>query len=132
MLKLEITETAVMLDRSDGSKLVDKLKEQGFEVEMDDFGSGYSSLNMLKDIKIDVLKIDMGFLKKTDDEKRSEVILDSVITMAKKLGMTVIAEGVESREQMEFLSSMGCDIFQGYYFSVPLPPDEFERKYMKD
>ena len=70
--------------------------------------------------------------KKTDDEKRSEVILDSVITMAKKLGMTVIAEGVESREQMEFLSSMGCDIFQGYYFSVPLPPDEFERKYMKD
>ncbi len=129
-LKLEITETAVMLDRTDGSKLVDNLKEMGFEVEMDDFGSGYSSLNMLKDIKIDVLKIDMGFLKKPEDEVRSKVILNSVISMAKRLGMTVIAEGVESSEQMEFLSEMGCDIFQGYYFSKPLPVEEFEKKYL--
>ncbi|MCR4591373.1 MAG: EAL domain-containing protein [Lachnospiraceae bacterium] len=128
-LKLEITETAVMLDRSDGSKLVDKLQEQGFEVEMDDFGSGYSSLNMLKDIKIDVLKIDMGFLNETEDERRASVILDSVITMAKRLGMTVIAEGVESKKQLKFLSDMGCDIFQGFYFSKPVSPESFELVY---
>lgn len=127
-LKLEITETAVMLDRTDGSKLVDRLKEQGFEVEMDDFGSGYSSLNMLKDIKIDVLKIDMGFLNETDDEERATVIIDSVISMAKKLGMTVIAEGVEKKTQVDFLSEMGCDVFQGYYFSKPMPVEEFEKE----
>jgi len=127
-LKLEITETAVMLDRTDGSQLVDRLKEQGFEVEMDDFGSGYSSLNMLKDIKIDVLKIDMGFLNETGDGNRAEVILDSVISMAKKLGMTVIAEGVEKKSQVEFLSRMGCDVFQGYYFSKPMPAEDFERE----
>lgn len=127
-LKLEITETAVMLDRTDGSRLVDRLKELGFEVEMDDFGSGYSSLNMLKDIKIDVLKIDMGFLNETDDEKRAAVIIDSVISMAKKLGMTVIAEGVEKKEQVEFLSEMGCDVFQGYYFSKPMPVEDFEKE----
>lgn len=129
-LKLEITETAVMLDRTDGSKLVDRLKEQGFEVEMDDFGSGYSSLNMLKDIKIDVLKIDMGFLNETDDEERATVIIDSVISMAKKLGMTVIAEGVEKKVQVDFLSEMGCDVFQGYYFSKPMPVEEFEKEVM--
>ncbi len=128
-LKLEITETAVMLDRTDGSKLVDKLQEQGFQVEMDDFGSGYSSLNMLKDIKIDVLKIDMGFLNTTEDEERARVILDSVISMAKRLGMTVIAEGVESKKQLGFLSEMGCDIFQGFYFSKPVSPESFELVY---
>ena len=128
-LKLEITETAVMLDRSDGSKLVDKLQEQGFQVEMDDFGSGYSSLNMLKDIKIDVLKIDMGFLNATEDEERASVILESVISMAKRLGMTVIAEGVESKKQLGFLSEMGCDIFQGFYFSKPVSPESFESVY---
>ena len=79
--------------------------------------------------KIDVLKIDMGFLNTTEDEERARVILDSVISMAKRLGMTVIAEGVESKKQLGFLSEMGCDIFQGFYFSKPVSPESFELVY---
>ncbi len=128
-LKLEITESTVMADPEQGAALVEKLRNSGFVVEMDDFGSGYSSLNMLKDIHVDVLKIDMGFLHRTDDERRARIILDFIISMAKSLGMSVITEGVETREQLDFLVQMGCRVFQGYYFSGPVVPTEFIKNY---
>ena len=101
----------------------------GFMVEIDDFGSGYSSLNMLKDINADVLKIDMGFLRKTENHKRAQVILNYTIDMAHELGMKVVTEGVETKEQLDFLKEMGCEMFQGFYFDKPMPVEEFEAKY---
>ena len=131
-LKLEITETALMGDIETYSKLISSLQEAGFEVEIDDFGSGYSSLSMLKDIEADILKIDMGFLRQTGNPKRSSVILNAVIAMAKWLGMRVITEGVETKEQVEHLRSLGCDMFQGYFFAKPMPVEEFEAKYFQE
>lgn len=107
-----------------------RLQSYGFAIEIDDFGSGYSSLNMLKDINADVLKVDMVFLKETDNEERSRIILNMIISMAKQLKMPVITEGVENKEQVDFLTDMGCDIFQGYYFSRPISVKEFENKYL--
>ena len=94
---------------------------------MDDFGSGYSSLNMLKEIPLDVLKIDMVFLQETANYDKSSIILQSIIDMAKKLNLSQITEGVETREQLDMLKEMGCKLFQGYYFSKPIPIDEFEK-----
>lgn len=130
-LKLEITETAVMLNLERQLELIEKLRTAGFVVEMDDFGSGYSSLNMLKNISVDVLKIDMAFLGKTSDEKRGRKILKMVIELSKELGMPVITEGVETEEQVAYLTEIGCDMFQGFYFAKPMEITEFERKYMK-
>ena len=92
---------------------------------MDDFGSGYSSLNVLKDIDIDVLKIDMRFLSKGPSEERSEKILEAVIKMAKSLDMQVIAEGVEEEKQVKMLKRLGCDYIQGYYFAKPMPKKDY-------
>ena len=130
-LNLEITETAVIYDVENQLNVLDKLRELGFIVEMDDFGSGYSSLNMLKDISVDVLKIDMAFLQKSKDDAKSHKILEKIIILAKELGMKVLTEGVESDKQIDFLSSAGCDLFQGYYFSRPVPVNEFEEKYFR-
>ena len=84
---------------------------------------------MLKDINADVLKIDMGFLRKTENQNRALVILNYTIDMAHELGMSVITEGVETGEQLEYLQKMGCKMFQGYYFDKPMPVEEFEEKY---
>ncbi|MBB5225886.1 GGDEF domain-containing protein [Treponema ruminis] len=130
-LNLEITETAVIYDVENQLNVLDKLRELGFIVEMDDFGSGYSSLNMLKDIAVDVLKIDMAFLQKSKDDAKSHKILEKIIILAKELGMKVLTEGVESDKQIDFLSAAGCDLFQGYYFSRPVPVNEFEEKYFR-
>ena len=128
-LKLEIAETAVVMDFKRQLELISKLRHYGFVVEMDDFGSGYSSLNMLKDIYVDVLKIDMVFLRKAEDEERSEKILQMIIALSKELGMPVITEGVETVEQVQFLNEMGCDMFQGYYFAKPMEVEQFEKLY---
>lgn len=128
-LKLEITETAIVMDFQRQLELITRLRQNGFVVEMDDFGSGYSSLNMLKDIHVDVLKIDMAFLKKAEDEERSKKILQMIISLSKELGMPVITEGIENAEQVEFLSEMGCEMFQGYYFAKPMAVSEFEDRY---
>ena len=103
------------------------LKEKGFTIEMDDFGSGYSSLNMLKDAPVDVIKIDRFFIDEVIDTNRGKIIVANSIKMSKDLGMKVIAEGVESREQAEFLRDAGCDVAQGYYYSKPVPTEEFEK-----
>lgn len=128
-LKLEITETTIMDNFERNIKIIKSLQDYGFKIEIDDFGSGYSSLNMLKDISADILKIDMGFLNATENELKGQDILESIIFLAQKLGMEVITEGVETSQQLTMLIQMGCRMFQGYYFSRPVPEEEFEKKY---
>jgi EAL domain-containing protein (putative c-di-GMP-specific phosphodiesterase class I) len=128
MLKVEITEGTIMQNPLRQIKLIGKLRTAGFYVEMDDFGSGYSSISMLKDIEIDAVKMDMRFFGKTDHLDRSRKIIESMVNLLRDFEMTIIAEGVETKRQVDFLSSISCDIFQGYYFSKPVTVEEFERK----
>lgn len=128
-LKLEITETVLMTDPETKLDVIRRLRNDGFIVEIDDFGSGYSSLNMLKDFDADVLKIDMIFLRGTIEGDRGRNIIRSVINLSKQLSMSTVSEGVETREQYEDLKNMGCDVFQGTYFSKPIPVEVFEEKY---
>lgn len=129
-LNLEITESVLIGDKLFHRQILSKLHDFGFGIEMDDFGSGYSSLNALKDMQMDVLKIDMEFLNETNNELRGKTIIKSIVKMAKALGMTVISEGVENESQTTFLKTVGVDIFQGYLYSKPIPVDEYEKKYM--
>lgn len=126
-LELEITESAYTEDPEQIITITRQLREAGFVILMDDFGTGYSSLNMLKDIQIDVLKLDMGFLKSSDYSAKGGNILTAILKMAESLKMQTIAEGVETKEQVEFLKSIGCKYVQGFYYSTPLPVDEFEK-----
>ena len=129
MLRLEITETALLGSPKKCESIVAGLRQRGFLVEIDDFGKDNSTLSFLKDIRADVLKIDMSFLQEIKDSERNQVILKSVITMADSLGMDVITEGVETEEQLRILTAMGCNLFQGYLFCRPVPVDVFEMKY---
>lgn len=129
-LKLEITETALVHDLKRHKKIITDLQKFGFTIEMDDFGSGYSSLTILKNISINILKIDMMFLSKTKHKERSKKILESVIKMAQKLGIKIIVEGVEDKEQAEFLRNLNCDFFQGYLYSKPITVANFESNYI--
>lgn len=124
-LHLEVTETAYTADPAALVAAVTELRDRGFVIEMDDFGRGYSSLNMLRNLPVDVLKLDMGFLHGRDGSASDGVILQSVIRMAHGLGLPVIAEGVETLEQADTLKTMGCRFMQGYYFSRPMPVDQF-------
>ena len=129
LLRLEITESALLVEPDKSDAIVSRLRRQGFVVEIDDFGKGYSSLSLLKNIQADVLKIDMGFLREIHDHERSRAILQSILSLAETLGMEVITEGVETEQQLRALSEMGCRHFQGYYFSRPIPVAEFEEKF---
>ena len=126
MLRLEITESAYMQDPDQLINVVQTLRRCGFCVEMDDFGSGYSSLNTLKDVPVDVLKLDMKFLVSQEENPRSSSILSSVVRMAKWLNLPIIAEGIENKEQAEFLKSIGCWTMQGFYFSHPINETQFK------
>lgn len=125
-LRIEITETVMMTDVENRMKVLDDLRKEGFIVEMDDFGSGYSSLNLLKDMPVDVLKIDMRFLTSNSDDVKARTILQNIINLSEDLGMFSLTEGVETKKQLEMLSEMGCKLFQGYYFAKPLPLNEFD------
>ena len=127
-IELELTESAFFDDKEVLIKTVKKLKEYGFEISMDDFGAGYSSLNSLKEMPLDVLKLDAEFFRGEDDENRGEVIVGEAITLAKKLNMRIVAEGIETREQVDSLARMDCDLIQGYYFAKPMPISEFEER----
>lgn len=125
-LRVEITESAVVGGSQHTNDIIKKLHDCGYIIEMDDFGSGYSSLNVLKDIELDIIKLDMQFLSDAcDDNKKGGTILSSVVRMAKWLSMPVIAEGVESVAQADFLRSIGCDYIQGYLYSKPLPEENY-------
>ena len=125
-LLLEITESAYTQDSSQIIATVNKLRELGFRIEMDDFGTGYSSLNMISSLPIDALKLDMRFIRNAFKEGRDTRLIEVIIDIADYLNVPVIAEGVETLEQMEALRAMGCDIVQGYYFSKPVPAEEYE------
>jgi len=125
-LHVEITETLMTENTEALVEVLNKIREFGCEVELDDFGSGYSSLNVLSTFPIDILKLDMSFLQQFGDEKRT-VVLESCIDMAQKLGFTTVSEGVELERQKDVLGKLGVDMIQGYYYSKPLPEDEFER-----
>jgi len=125
LLELEFTESAYVDNPQLMLQTMSNLQEFGFKVEMDDFGSGYSSLNMLKDVPVDVLKIDLKFLSKSENSDKAVIIMSSIIRMAKWLGIPSIVEGVETKEQIDYLKSIGCTMVQGYYFSKPLPEYEF-------
>lgn len=128
-LELEITENLFMDDVDELFTQMNELKSKGFKILMDDFGSGYSSLNMLRKAPVDTLKIDRFFLDEIMSTSRGKIIVEASVKMAKQLGLTVVAEGVETEEQLKFLSDCGCDIAQGFLFSKPINIEEFE-KYM--
>ena len=132
-IELELTESAFCDDKAVLLTTVRKLKGFGFKVSMDDFGAGYSSLNSLKELPLDIIKLDAEFFRSVDDIERSNLIVGQTISLAKKLGMEIVAEGIETRDQVDFLAKQDCDLIQGFYFSKPLPVTEFEeRAYPKE
>ena len=126
-LLLEITESAYTEDSEQIIETVRQLRDLGFQIEMDDFGTGYSSLNMISSLPIDALKLDMKFIRNAFDHRRDTRLLGVIIDIADYLSVPVIAEGVETKEQLDALKAMGCDLVQGYYFSRPVPAEEYER-----
>lgn len=132
LIELEMTETTIVEDIFLAKKAAKSVKNLGFIISMDDFGSGYSSFNILKDIEIDILKIDKEFFKNLENNKRAQIIIEAIIKMCKKLRIKTVAEGIETKEQVEFLKKIGCDIIQGYYFSRPISVEEFEKRYLRE
>ena len=128
-IEIELTESAFFDDKKAMINTIMKLKAYGFSVSMDDFGSGYSSLNSLKDMPLDVLKLDAEFFRgEAADTERGEIVVSEAIRLAKSLNMKTVAEGVEVREQVDFLAQQECDMIQGYYFAKPMPHDEYEQR----
>ncbi len=126
LIELELTENTVLDNVDMLINIMNKLKTIGFKLSMDDFGSGYSSLNLLKEIPIDVLKIDKEFFNSKEVE-RTEIVINNVIKMARELNILVVAEGVEKEEQVETLTHMKCNMAQGFFFAKPMPIEEFEK-----
>ena len=124
---LEITESAYTADSKHIIEVVENLRGLGHKIEMDDFGSGYSSLNMLTSMPIDVLKMDKAFIRNIQPGNKEMKLVKLVLDIAKNLGVPVVAEGVETEEELKMLKEAGCDIIQGYYFSKPIPPSEMEK-----
>ena len=129
-IQIEITESVFFNDREKMISVIDQLKEMGLILCMDDFGSGYSSLNLLKDVPFDILKIDKDFFSEVDTSKDTMVIMKSIVEMARELGIKVVCEGVETQGQIDMLKSIGCRMVQGYYYSKPIPMAEFMDKYL--
>ncbi|MBQ9461193.1 MAG: EAL domain-containing protein, partial [Clostridia bacterium] len=126
-LLLEITESAYTDNSQQIVDTVSSLRDKDFKVEMDDFGSGYSSLNMLTSLPIDALKLDMEFISNITSSSKDYELVKIMIEIARLINVPIIAEGVETKEQMDMLKAIGCDVIQGYYFSKPVPAEEFDR-----
>lgn len=131
LIELEMTESTIVEDMKKAKNAAESVKELGFIVSMDDFGTGYSSFNILKDIEIDILKIDKSFFIDMEKNIRAQIIVETIIQMCKRLKITTVAEGIDTKGQVSFLKQIGCDIIQGYYFSKPIRIEEFEEKYLK-
>lgn len=129
LIEIELTESAFFDDKERIISTADKLREYGFEVSLDDFGSGYSSLNSLRNIPVDIVKLDSGFFRGKDEDGKGSTIVKEVISLAKELNKKVVAEGIEEREQVDFLKNTGCDYIQGYYYAKPMPIEEFINNY---
>jgi len=128
-LRIEITESALADNVELMKDVISRLRTNGFIVEIDDFGSGYSSLNSLKDFEVDVIKMDMGFLSRSSDEEKSRMIFTDVVEMIHHLDMDIVVEGVEEEDQLRFVSNLGCNTIQGYYYSKPLPESTFDNHF---
>ena len=129
LINIEITESMIGSDFDYMKDQVERFRALGFQVWMDDFGSGYSSLDVLQSVKFDLIKFDMGFLKRLDKGEEGKIILTEMMKMATSLGVDTICEGVETEEQVRFLQEIGCSKLQGYYFMKPVPSDQILRKY---
>ncbi len=129
-IEVELTETAITENANDLTKLLDDLREAGFTVAIDDFGAGYSSLGMLKDFKVDVLKLDRSFFEGTQGDRRGTVVVNGISAIAHDLGMKIIAEGIEMSEHFTPLDADHLELAQGFFFAHPMPMDEFEQKYL--
>ena len=128
MLEIEFTETVAFENQKYMLKIVSELHENGFGCSLDDFGSGYSSLGMLKDLQIDVLKLDAMFFRNSSGNiEKEKLIVRSIINMVRRLNIRVVAEGIETQEQVEFLKEAGCDLVQGFIYYKPMPVKEFEK-----
>lgn len=127
LIEIEITENMFLEDLDLVKVSLDSLHDYGFKVSMDDFGAGHSSLNMLQDINVDVIKLDRKFCNSNANEERGRKIIKNIVLMAKELNIEIIAEGVELKEQADFLKSIGCNKAQGYYYSKPIPVEDFEK-----
>lgn len=130
-LKIEFPEEAITSGKKDINEIFERLKAFGFEIVIDDFGHIHSSLSMLKDINIDILKADMVFLQQDENPRRIEIFLNFISQISHVLGMRVIAEGIENHEQLEMIKNLGYDYYQGFLFSQPLAIDDFEKKYFE-
>lgn len=129
LIEVELTETVIFDNYSSMEELINQLHENNVQISMDDFGSGYSSLHMLKDVAIDVLKIDRGFLRDTEHSDRQRIIVGTIIQMAQQLNIRVVVEGVESEQHLALMREFGCSVAQGYYFSKPISQEKFEVLY---
>jgi len=126
LLEFELTENVFLQNSDKAIQVMNTLRDMNFKVSMDDFGSGYSSLNLLKKLPVDILKMDKGFLDNDEIKGNDEVVIKSIIDMAKKMKIIVLCEGVETKKQADFLLNAGCDLAQGYYFSKPVKIEEFK------
>ncbi|MDQ7000124.1 MAG: EAL domain-containing protein, partial [Mariprofundus sp.] len=126
MLELELTESCLMENPESSSQLMHDIKQLNLRLAMDDFGTGYSSLSYLKRFAMDTLKSDRSFVQDLPHDEQDAAIATTIIAMARNLGLKVLAEGVETVEQLQFLQEHGCDEVQGYYFSRPLPAEEVQ------
>ncbi len=127
MLKLEVTESAYSVLESDALSFLEEMKRLGLALMLDDFGSGMSSLSTLESFEFDIIKLDMGFIAQIGKSRKAEAIIKHTIGLSHDIGAKVVAEGVETKEQLEFLQSVGCDMIQGYYFYKPMPEEEFAK-----
>ena len=130
LVQLEITESAMVHDPKMIYDLTREIKKLGFSIALDDFGVGFSSLNALRNLPVDVLKIDKGFLKESDLLGRNQLIIKNIINMSRDLDILVVCEGVETEDQLAFLKGLCCDVIQGYYFTRPLPLSECLQAYL--
>jgi diguanylate cyclase (GGDEF)-like protein len=134
-LEIEITESTFIIDSNELVKMIDLLHEKGFLVSIDDFGSGFSALNLLKDLSVDTIKIDRQFLHVSSNDIRGKKVIRNVIAMCRDLKINVVTEGIETKEQIDFITRCGCQIAQGFYYAKPLPVGEFTdfaNKYLKN
>lgn len=132
MIEIEITENIVYTDLDKLLMVIETLHQKGFSISLDDFGAGYSSLNVLKDLRVDVIKLDRFMLSKTLNSDREKTVVANIIRMAKELHMFIVAEGVETIEQTKFLRECGCEMAQGYYYSKPVEVSEFQRMLLRE
>mgnify|MGYP003378232601 FL=1 len=124
-IELEITEGIAINNELDIKEILTKIKNKGFKISIDDFGTGYSSLNMLQIMPIDIIKIDKSFIDKIDKFNNNENLIEVIMMIAKKMNLKTVAEGVELKEQVEYLKSVKCDLIQGYYYSKPIKLEDF-------